>query len=75
MHSNGGQTDVGFCSIWFLFGVRVSDKDRPFVSTEMEQFLKKLGVQHVCSSPRYHQENGMVERFHWVLLGGRSVSL
>jgi hypothetical protein len=47
--------------------VTLSDNGPQFVSTELEQFLKQLGVQHIKSSPRYPQSNGMVERLHRVL--------
>lgn len=45
----------------------VSDNGPQFVASEMEQFLKRLGIRHTRSSPRYPQSNGMVERLHRVL--------
>lgn len=50
-----------------LPSVLVSDNGPQFIATEMEQFLKKLDIQHVKSSPRYPQSNGMVERLHRIL--------
>lgn len=47
-----------------LPSVMVSDNGLQFVSAEMERFLLRLGIQHVKSSPRYPQSNGMVERLH-----------
>ena len=51
-----------------LPSVLASDNGPQFVSAEMEQFLKQLGVRQIRSSPRYPQSSGMVERLHRVLL-------
>eukprot|EP00117_Sycon_ciliatum_P027910 scpid26178/ scgid22563/ Retrovirus-related Pol polyprotein from transposon opus; Protease; Reverse transcriptase; Endonuclease len=45
----------------------VSDNGPQLVSDETETFLRKAGVKHIKSSPRYPCSNGMVERFHGVV--------
>ncbi len=39
----------------------LSDGGRQFVSKEMEDFLKRWGINHRVSSPHYHQSNGLAE--------------
>ena len=53
--------------VFALFGLPsslVSDNGPQFVSEHMSAFLGRLGIQHIRSSPRYPQSNGMVERLH-----------
>ncbi|XP_062517623.1 uncharacterized protein K02A2.6-like [Corticium candelabrum] len=47
--------------------VLVSDNGLQFIASEMNHFLKQLGIQHVKASPWYPQSKGMVERLHRVL--------
>ena len=42
----------------------VSDNGTPFVSTEFDSFLTRLGIKHNKSSIYFPQANGLVEHFH-----------
>ena len=40
----------------------ISDNGKPYTSHEFKQFTTEWGIQHITSSPRYPQSNGMAER-------------
>ena len=39
-----------------------TDSGSQYTSTEFMKFCKEWGIQHKCSSPEYHQSNGLAER-------------